>query len=663
MRRKMMLRIKLAPEDPQSMAQDGSSILRSLQNRSLPMVDLLVRESIQNSLDASIDRSANGFTYVDYHVGQFESQELSRWFEAVGPELARRFPRTQHYLSIEDSGTTGLTGSFTSEVPEVLNESNFHKLVFGIGKNQDVEGAGGSWGLGKTSYFRVGIGLVIYYTRIKRKSGYQERLIASLIEDNKQPYRLLTKSNRGIAWWGVESENGNRIYPIVDPETIQEFLSIFNLRRYSGDETGTSIIIPYLKKEFINHETSNDPIKEKCGWLNELSSEIEVAVQRWYYPRINNKSYSTHFKRAQLLCRVNDRPILKSTMLPVFRLMQDIYNSALIGNSVSEKIIVKPVAIHRKDLANTTEEIGYVAFIEASREELKMGPPNYYQSPLAYFGNYSKDKIESHNSRVLAFSRMPGMVVRYAIDESWVPTGPIQSEKHMLLGMFVPRSAVKLSPLYYEHDSLEEYLRASENADHADWVDGDKFTLVKRIIRNSRKAIQEYFETETSNNSFSATSRLAKKYGTLLMPPTGFGKGSSASKDRPSRPSGDRRNGPKHKATVSILGSKLVGEDQVEIEVEVAIPINKECRLKIAVVSQAGNLDYASWQKEITDVPFPFKFTKLRFQDGRNVAYNFAMNQTAVHFLAANKPQTYHMVLAMRKTSNKFMPNIIIESK
>ena len=66
---------------------------------------------------------------------------------------------------------------------------------------------------------------------------------------------------------------------------------------------------------------------------------------------------------------------------------------------------------------------------------------------------------------------------------------------------------------------------------------------------------------------------------------------------------------------------------------------------------------------EITDVPFPFKFIKLRFQDGRNVAYNFAMNQTAVHFLAANKPQTYHMVLAMRKTSNKFMPNIIIESK
>ena len=147
------------------------------------------------------------------------------------------------------------------------------------------------------------------------------------------------------------------------------------------------------------------------------------------------------------------------------------------------------------------------------------------------------------------------------------------------------------------------------------------------------------------------------------MPPIGFGKGSSASKDRSPRPSSDRRNGPKHKATVNVLGSRLVGEDQVEIEVEVAIPIDKECRLKIAVVSQAGNLDYASWQKEITDVPFPFKFTKLRFQDGRNVAYNFAMNQTAVHFLVANKPQTYHMVLAMRKTSNKFMPNIIIESK
>ena len=174
-----MLNIKLAPEDSQSMAQDGYSILRSLQNKSLPMVDLLVRESIQNSLDATITGQDIRYTLVDYTVGDFDSREFSSLFELVGSKINQRCLGKQKFLAIGDKNTTGLTGAYDSEDVEVLNDSNFHKLVFGIGKNQDKEGAGGSWGLGKTSYFRVGIGLVVYYTRVFQDGAYEERLIAS----------------------------------------------------------------------------------------------------------------------------------------------------------------------------------------------------------------------------------------------------------------------------------------------------------------------------------------------------------------------------------------------------------------------------------------------------------------------------------------------------
>ena len=34
------------------MAQVGSSVLRAIQNNSYPLIDLFIRESIQNSLDA-----------------------------------------------------------------------------------------------------------------------------------------------------------------------------------------------------------------------------------------------------------------------------------------------------------------------------------------------------------------------------------------------------------------------------------------------------------------------------------------------------------------------------------------------------------------------------------------------------------------------------------
>ena len=56
--------IKNAPNDLQSMAQDGDAILRSLQNKSLPIVDLMVRESLQNSLDATLPESSE--TIVDF---------------------------------------------------------------------------------------------------------------------------------------------------------------------------------------------------------------------------------------------------------------------------------------------------------------------------------------------------------------------------------------------------------------------------------------------------------------------------------------------------------------------------------------------------------------------------------------------------------------------
>ena len=51
--------------------------------------------------------------------------------------------------------TTGLTGNYSSTDANELNKSNFYKLVFGIGKNQEADGVRGSWGLGKTSYFRI----------------------------------------------------------------------------------------------------------------------------------------------------------------------------------------------------------------------------------------------------------------------------------------------------------------------------------------------------------------------------------------------------------------------------------------------------------------------------------------------------------------------------
>ena len=126
------MQLKNAPNDLQSMAQDGDAILRSLQNKSLPIVDLMIRESLQNSLDATLPNTEN--TIVDFNVGKFNSYELSSHLEGIENELNERYEMFEDFISIGDKNTTGLTGNYSSTDANELNKSNFYKLVFGIGK-------------------------------------------------------------------------------------------------------------------------------------------------------------------------------------------------------------------------------------------------------------------------------------------------------------------------------------------------------------------------------------------------------------------------------------------------------------------------------------------------------------------------------------------------
>jgi len=357
-----MLQIKNAPNDVQSMSQDGAAILRSLQNKSLPIIDLMVRESLQNSLDATIDGMKS--TDVQFTIGKFNSSMFASNLEGVTEKLVSKYPGQQTFISVSDKNTFGLEGDYLTENREILDKSSFQKLVFGIGKNQEKDGAGGSWGLGKTSYFRLGAGIVIYYTRIKIEGGYEERLIASIIESPKDKERLLSDNDRGIAWWGKYYSNSNKVLPVVDVEEIEEILSIFNLNRYQESETGTTIIIPYIKD---NEENNLEEIR--VPWLNNLEDEVNMAVQRWYFPRIMNKSYTDVHGNSYLEVKVNNNYIHPELNLePVFKVYQDIYTSALLGESIEKDIIVKPIKLGKNALANQKESIGYIAFKEVSKE-------------------------------------------------------------------------------------------------------------------------------------------------------------------------------------------------------------------------------------------------------------------------------------------------------
>ena len=45
-----------------------------------------------------------------------------------------------------------------------------------------------------------------------------------------------------------QDANDDRIFPLTDKDEIYNILKIFNLTNYKDEETGTTIIIPFIKE-------------------------------------------------------------------------------------------------------------------------------------------------------------------------------------------------------------------------------------------------------------------------------------------------------------------------------------------------------------------------------------------------------------------------------
>lgn len=660
-----MMRIKIAPDDPQSMSQDGDAILRSLQNKSLPMVDLMVRESLQNSLDAAMQNSEK--VTVDFSVNNFESESLAERLEGITEILKEKYSGQQKYISISDMNTTGLTGEYLSKDMNVLNNSNFHKLVFGIGKNQSKEDAGGSWGLGKTSYFRIGIGVVIYYTRIKTDAGFEERLVGSLIESPKTDERILLSSDRGIAWWGTYKDADEEIIsPITDKEEILSILNIFGINQYKEEETGTTIIIPYVNDLYQGKDDET-----RMPWEYKDKNMIDMAVQRWYIPRLFNPHYEEVIGKSVLECSIDSNLIIPQVNTePVFEIFQDLYNASLKKESKDEGITVEDIYLGSNAMKDKKNPVGTVAFKEVNKEELMMGAPHNKKSAMEFLGYRDSEVNEKHNYKIMAYSRSPGMIVEYDIDGEWFPKEIIQKEDHLLCAFFVPNSTGELSRIFEERGlkNLEAYLRSTENADHANWTDEDGFTLVKRTKNYTSRAIMQKYQTGEDKANNSATSALSRKFGGILMPPSGFGKVSSTKKNTQEKETTSFSRSVK--ADLSVLSSAIKSDSEVQINIRLNLKDFQNYKVFLQIITQDQKMDFHGWKKIMgEDVAFPFSIKNInivRVNESEKMADDLLIvDQNSNELIIENnikKNLSVELELLVKTTSESFIPGLGIRA-
>lgn len=615
---------------PGRMTQTGSSLQRLIQNNNMPVLDLLVRESIQNSLDAR--KRDSKYVEVNIITGSFESESLAGELDSLTEPLTKRFGNgTQRFLAIRDSHTEGLTGVMDYRQVKDNIYGNLLKLVYEICKPQEAEGAGGSWGIGKTVYFRIGIGLVIYYSRIKKEDGsYESRLAASYVENETSPDAMIpvykNMSKRGIAWWG-ETVEENVTQPVTDEAYIDSFLRIFGIEQYEGEDTGTTIVIPYINEEELLSNNRMEYLNDQDQpiipfWGHKIEDYLSISAQRWYAPRLNNSHYQ---QGAYLRLRINGKGISRDEMEPVFRVVQSLYN---LASYVDEEDVLAEVEEKKRESITVRKyledtSVGVLAFAKVSRQLLGMNAPDNKPEPLMYFN--SEIDSQDGNTPIVCFTRKPAMIVSYEHDSAWVPNNVrSSSNEEYIIGLFVLNSYNRLKncPSIL---TLEEYVRKSEMADHTSWSDWSEGLynprIVSKIQSGVNKLLTREFATVQNQDKPKNNSGLGKMFGDILLPPEGFGKLPSPSPVNPVNPVSGRS---RVKFGVDVDNVRYKDNKMIVPIVLETSPKKKVSRIgfDILIDSESKKIDINEWEEKMgLETPFDIHEYELDIDviDGQKV--------------------------------------------
>ena len=232
------------------------------EDEKLPLTSVLVREAVQNSLDARLEgpndnpvemRFSWNQVIRDAKIRHF-SGDLMESLEMCGLNYGELASPGVKCLTIEDFGTKGLIGDPTTLHPE-SNENDFYYFFRVMGSSQKSSRDRGSRGLGKV-VFPKSSSIRSFFALTNRVTDGRTLLMG----------QALLKIHR--------NKKGERFEPFVyycvrrdfvplpedDAKTIAAFKKDFRMTR--SDESGLSIVIPYVDENITLHSISYALVKE-----------------------------------------------------------------------------------------------------------------------------------------------------------------------------------------------------------------------------------------------------------------------------------------------------------------------------------------------------------------------------------------------------------------
>lgn len=452
---------------------EAAGFLRLLGVPSLHNVELLVRETAQNSWDARLGKATVEMQFIGKQIdkGSDEHTALIDRFFSNKPKKSH-FPSLFNALEkisipilvIRDSETKGLGGVTNARSVGQQNATNrYRRFLLNIGEQGYKEHGGGAYGYGRSICFSASFShTAIIYSRTKDDlDKYESRLIG--VGYGNQ-FALNETNHNGRHWWTTSDTIGS---PITG-DSADSLAEDLGLKPYKPKESGTTIMI-------IDPDLGND----LADAMNAIALSIETHL--WpKYAELSNSSgkpqmrfYVTHLGREIKVRKPNDIDPLKHYVRA--------FNSTLKRNEER----ATDVDLHDPGLKHTA------IFLRPDQRSNPIGQlsvssfpkhSDFLIDPDTSETSYMQAKLTSLNSHVVLL-RDPDLVISY---ESIKPNDD---------------STIGTAGVFKADPSSNENLRLSEPPAHDSWSEAHQNPEVNRITRAIHRNLKRFIESQINPNA------------------------------------------------------------------------------------------------------------------------------------------------------------------
>lgn len=253
------------------------------------ITDALVRESIQNSLDAA---GGDGPVSVcfSFHSGPGRGVDpreiIEIYLDGLSPHLQARHSGLQDlpsvaenfdYILIEDCGTRGLQGDILQydDLDDDVRKNDFYYFWRNIGRTRKESTDLGRWGLGKT-VFQAASRINAFYGMTVRKDDGRTLLMGQSV---LKIHKVAGIRYAPYGYFGLFE--GELALPVEDQDDLAGFANRFLIDRIG--KPGLTVLVPYPDKEINAPDCARSVIKHYFFPIlaGRLIVTIKYAGKKW----------------------------------------------------------------------------------------------------------------------------------------------------------------------------------------------------------------------------------------------------------------------------------------------------------------------------------------------------------------------------------------------